>query len=181
MSKWKSVKIGDVCETCLGKMLDAKKNKGEYHQYLNNVAVRWGAFDVEDLPQMRFENDEHERYMIKKGDVVICEGGEPGRCAIWKCEKSIFFQKALHRVRVKDGLSSDYFYYVFRYLVESGYTRKYETGTTIRHLPRQGLNQIEIPLLPLNIQQKIVKILSSLDNKIELNAQINHNLEARAA
>ena len=87
MSEWKKVRLGDVAELCLGKMLDAKKNKGTLRPYLNNVAVRWGCFDLVDLPEMRIEDAEVERYKIKKGDIVICEGGEPGRCAVWRSEE----------------------------------------------------------------------------------------------
>ena len=177
---WRKVKIGDVCETSLGKMLDTKKNKGKMHCYLNNVAVRWGTFDLSNLPEMCFTQDDKNRYTIKRGDVVICEGGEPGRCAIWKSDEPIFFQKALHRIRMKEGLFNEYFYYSFRHLVMSGATRKYETGSTIRHLSRQSLNQIDIHIPPQEVQRKIAKILSSIDDKIEVNTKINHNLEEQA-
>lgn len=82
--KWEKVKLGNVTDSCLGKMLDQNKNKGDYQPYLANVNVRWGEFDLEDLPLMKFEESEQERYELKYGDLVICEGGEPGRCAIWK-------------------------------------------------------------------------------------------------
>ena len=96
--EWRKVKIGDICETSLGKMLDAKKNKGKMHYYLNNVAVRWGTFDLSNLPEMCFTQDDKNRYMIKRGDVVICEGGEPGRCAIWHT-----FRMRVFRVSVRGG------------------------------------------------------------------------------
>lgn len=82
--KWEKVKLGNVTDSCLGKMLDQNKNKGDYQPYLANVNVRWGEFDLENLPLMKFEESEQERYELKYGDLVICEGGEPGRCAIWK-------------------------------------------------------------------------------------------------
>ena len=85
---WEKVKLGEVTESCLGKMLDQKKNKGSYKPYLANVNVRWGFFDLDNLQEMRFEDDEDERYGIKYGDLIICEGGEPGRCAI--CIESVF-------------------------------------------------------------------------------------------
>ena len=77
------VKLGTVIDSCLGKMLDAAKNNGEYEPYLANLNVRWGDFDLDNLSQMRFESHEQERYGIKYGDLIMCEGGEPGRCAIW--------------------------------------------------------------------------------------------------
>ena len=82
--KWEKVLLGEVTDSCLGKMLDQEKNRGEYQPYLANVDVRWGSFNLDDLSEMRFEKDEQERYGLKYGDLVVCEGGEPGRCAIWK-------------------------------------------------------------------------------------------------
>lgn len=66
---WEKVKLGDITDSCLGKMLDQQKNRGEFQPYLANVNVRWGAFDLEDLPQMRFEENEQERYGLRYGDL----------------------------------------------------------------------------------------------------------------
>ena len=65
---------------CLGKMLDEKKNKGDLLPYLANVNVRWASFDFAELRQMRFEPREMDRFGLKYGNLVMCEGGEPGRC-----------------------------------------------------------------------------------------------------
>ena len=180
MGGWKRVKLGDVADLCLGKMLDAKKNKGIPRPYLNNVAVRWGQFDLEELPEMKIEEEEVERYSIVKGDIVICEGGEPGRCAVWKSDEPIFFQKALHRARVKPCCDSNFIYYQFCHLVKIGETKSFETGSTIRHLPAQELKQIPIFLPPLPTQRKITAVLGALDDKIENNRKICANLEAQA-
>lgn len=103
------VKLGTVIDSCLGKMLDAAKNKGEYEPYLANLNVRWGDFDLDNLSQMRFESHEQERYGIKYGDLIMCEGGEPGRCAIWRDElPDMKIQKALHRIRPHDCLDVRY-------------------------------------------------------------------------
>ncbi len=108
------VKIGDITESCLGKMLDTKKNKGEYQPYLANLNVRWGSFDLNNLSLMRFEKKEQERYGLKYGDLVMCEGGEPGRCAIWKDElPGMKIQKALHRIRPRSCVNVHYLYYWF--------------------------------------------------------------------
>lgn len=180
MAEWKRVKLGEVADLALGKMLDAKKNRGEPYRYLNNVAVRWGSFDLAELPEMRFEQDEIERYLIRENDIVICEGGEPGRCAIWNNGEPIFYQKALHRARVKEFACPRYVYYSFTNLVISGATKQFETGSTIRHLPAQNLKEIEIPLPPLSTQRKIAAVLGALDDKIENNRKICANLEAQA-
>jgi len=95
----KKIAIAEIAETCLGKMLDKKKNKGNPKPYLRNQNVQWFNINTDDLLEMRFEDSEYERYAIKKGDLVICEGGYPGRGAIWEQDEDIFFQKALHRIR----------------------------------------------------------------------------------
>ena len=111
---WEKVRLGDVTDSCLGKMLDQAKNKGEYQPYLANLNVRWGTFDLDNLSQMKFEDNEQERYGLKYGDLVVCEGGEPGRCAIWKDQiPGMKIQKALHRVRVHDCLDYRYLFYWF--------------------------------------------------------------------
>ena len=81
-SEWPQVRLGNHVDACLGKMLDAKKNKGMPQPYLGNSNVRWGKFELVDLAEMRFEPHEEERYSLRPGDLVVCEGGEPGRCAI---------------------------------------------------------------------------------------------------
>ena len=115
MSEWRKVKLGEITESCLGKMLDATKNRGEFQPYLANINVRWGAFNLKNLSQMKFEPYESERYGIRYGDLIICEGGEPGRCAIWKDQiPNMKIQRALHRVRpIEDKVNNFYLFYWF--------------------------------------------------------------------
>lgn len=109
---WSNELVGAIAETSLGKMLDKQKNRGDFQRYLRNINVRWFNFDLTDLLEMRFENSESARYSIRKGDVVICEGGYPGRAAIWESDEQIFFQKALHRVRFARVELAKWFVYI---------------------------------------------------------------------
>ena len=79
--KWDRKQLEQAADFRLGKMLDEEKNKGELMPYLANVNVRWGEFDLSDLREMRFEDRELDTFGLKHGDIVMCEGGEPGRCA----------------------------------------------------------------------------------------------------
>lgn len=169
MSEWKKVKLGEITESCLGKMLDAEKNRGEYKPYLANLNVRWGSFDTDNLSLMKFEEDEHERYGIRYGDLIICEGGEPGRCAIWKEQlPDMMIQKALHRVRPKNGLVDIfYLFYWFLHAGKRNWLDQYCTGATIKHLPGQKLKEVIVDLPPLPIQHRIATILSRYDSLIE--------------
>ena len=160
--KWKTVKLGEVADMCLGKMLDKNKNKGTYQPYLRNVNVRWGSFDLDDLLEMKFEESEQDRYGIQIGDLIMCEGGEPGRCAIWNANvPNMKIQKALHRIRVKNMVYNKFLYCLFSLYAQNGYLEKYFTGTTIKHLTGQSLKSIEIPLPPLSEQQRIVEEIES--------------------
>ena len=166
---WEKVKLGDVAEMCLGKMLDKKKNKGNYQPYLRNVNVRWGSFDLDDLLEMRFEDSEQERYGLQNGDLIMCEGGEPGRCAIWNGEaQNMKIQKALHRIRLKPSVSNKYVYYLFYHYAQNGLLEKHFTGTTIKHLTGQSLKAIEIPLPPLPTQQRIAQEIETRLSQAEL-------------
>ena len=179
--KWEKVKLGNVTDSCLGKMLDQHKNKGDYQPYLANVNVRWGEFDLEDLPLMKFEESEQERYGLKCGDLVICEGGEPGRCAIWKEQiPNMKIQKALHRVRVHDCLDYRYLFYWFLLAGKTGELDQYFTGATIKHMPGQKLKEVVIDKPPLEIQHRIADILSAYDDLIENNQKQIKLLEEAA-
>ncbi len=178
---WEKVKLGDITDSCLGKMLDQQKNRGEFQPYLANVNVRWGAFDLDDLPQMRFEENEQERYGLRYGDLVVCEGGEPGRCAIWKGQvPNMKIQKALHRVRVHDGLDYRYLYYWFLLAGRRGALDQYFTGATIKHMPGQKLKGVVIDKPSIEIQRRIADILSAYDNLIENNQKQIKLLEEAA-
>ena len=178
---WEKVMLGSVAETCLGKMLDRNKNRGSYQPYLANINVRWGSFDLENLQEMRFEADENERYGLNYGDLVICEGGEPGRCALWRNQiPNMKIQKALHRVRVNDEMDSRYVYYWFLLAGRRGALQQYYTGATIMHMTGQKLRTVVIDKPPLDIQNKISDYLESFGNLIENNQKQIKLLEEAA-
>ena len=153
---WEWCRLEEVCNTCLGKMLDKQKNQGIMQPYLRNVNVRWDCFDLTDLLQMPFKEDEEERYSVKYGDLVVCEGGEPGRCAIWNNNESIKFQKALHRVRCFNGIINKYIECVLKLYAFNGFLGKFFTGSTIKHLTGDALDTLPIPLPPTSGQMRIV-------------------------
>lgn len=159
---WKWVRLPDVASMCLGKMLDKQKNTGTLCQYLRNVNVRWGQFDLDDLLKMKFEDVDDDRFLIKQNDLVMCEGGEPGRCAVWNDETPFHFQKALHRIRFFGGLDSELYRYCFQYYAGAGMLNRLFTGTTIKHLTGQALDKVIIPLPPLAEQKSIVAKLKEL-------------------
>lgn len=167
---WQKYKLNELADMCLGKMLDQNKNKGEFLPYLANINVRWGSIDLDNLREMRFEEREFERYGLKYGDIVMCEGGEPGRCAIWKNQiSSMMIQKALHRIRAKENIDSFFLYYA---LLNKGLNGQYSgffTGAAIKHLTGESLAKIELDIPSLPTQKKIGSLLAAYDDLIENN------------
>ena len=160
---WEEKTIGELTDSCLGKMLDKHKNKGELKPYLRNLNVRWDGFDLDDILEMRFEEGEEDRYGIKEGDLIICEGGEPGRCAIWSNQiANMKIQKALHRVRSKGEIENRFLLFSIMLYSKNGFLDNYESGATIKHLTGEALKRIPISFPPLSEQQRIVSRLDSL-------------------
>lgn len=166
--KWERKPLATVADLCLGKMLDQNKNRGEMFPYLANVNVRWGEFSLDGLRTMRFEPKEMDRYGLKFGDIVMCEGGEPGRCAIWKNKiPGMMIQKAIHRIRPNKLLDYRFLFYSFLNIDQSKGFDQYFTGSTIKHLPLEKLAKVEIDIPPIPVQQRIASILSAYDDLIE--------------
>lgn len=165
--EWGIVEFGDICEMVLGKMLDKDKNKGVYQPYLRNVNVRWGSFDFSDIVEMPFQKSEAERYGLKKGDLIICEGGEPGRCAVWNYENSnIKFQKALHRIRCKREMNAFFLYYEMLWFSQNNRLEDCFTGTTIKHLTGVSLKSMTVFKPDVDEQLKIVDRINKYDELI---------------
>jgi type I restriction enzyme S subunit len=140
-------------------MLDKAKNRGTPQPYLRNVNVRWFGFDLSDLLEMRFEDHERERYTARKGDLLICEGGYPGRAAIWQNEEPVYFQKAVHRVRFHEPDRAPWVLYYLWASDADGSLKAHFTGSGIQHFTGQALARLKIPLPPLEEQRRIVVVL----------------------
>jgi type I restriction enzyme S subunit len=168
---------------CLGKMLDKQKNRGALQPYLRNVNVRWFSFDLNDLKEMRFEDGEAARYELQPGDLVICEGGEPGRAAVWRgSAHNARIQKALHRVRFHPDEYNPNFamYYLYFAAITNRLTPHY-TGTTIKHLTGAALAKVRFPIPPLSEQRRIVakieELFSDLDAGVVTLERVRANLK----
>ncbi|WP_415906711.1 restriction endonuclease subunit S [Neptuniibacter sp. QD72_48] len=160
---WQWVRFSDVASCRLGKMLDKAKNKGELLPYLRNTNVQWSFCNLDDVKQMRFEESEKEEFLIKVGDLLICEGGEPGRCAIWnKPDNEIYFQKALHRARPFQGVLAEYLQICLRKDAFSKQLDKYFTGATIKHFPGDKLARYVVPIPPEKEQIRLVAKVNQL-------------------
>ncbi|WP_223508646.1 restriction endonuclease subunit S [Pseudomonas sp. BF-RE-29] len=191
-SSWKWARFDSVSNTRLGKMLDKAKNKGELRPYLRNTNVQWFNFEIDDLKSMRFEEHELDEYRVTPGDLVICEGGEPGRCAVWEGEvEDMFIQKALHRARPWLGISPFFLQSCLKAAANSGYLSQFFTGATIKHFSGEKLAKYPVPLPPLAEQYRIVakvnqlmalcdRLKTRLTQSRQLNEQLTSTLVERA-
>jgi len=191
-SSWKWARFDSVSNTRLGKMLDKAKNKGELRPYLRNTNVQWFNFEIDDLKSMRFEEHELDEYRVTPGDLVICEGGEPGRCAVWEGEvEDMFIQKALHRARPWLGISPFFLQSCLKAAANSGYLNQFFTGATIKHFSGEKLAKYPVPLPPLAEQYRIVakvnqlialcdRLKTRLTQSRQLNEQLTSTLVERA-
>lgn len=162
-ASWAWVDVAAVAETRLGKMLDKARNKGIPRPYLRNINVRWFDFDLSDLQEMPFEDTELDEFALHSGDVLICEGGEPGRAAVWdERVRGVYFQKAIHRVRFTRLVDSIFFVYALKASANDGRLAESFTGTGIKHFTGKGLNGYCFPLPPIAEQHRIVAKVNEL-------------------
>ncbi len=181
---WPTLPLGQIAsEMCLGKMLDKQKNSGTHHPYLRNMNVRWLTFDLSDLKEMKFEQSELNRFSLKHGDLVVCEGGEPGRSAVWKGQtETALIQKALHRIRFRHDLyDPDFAMYFLHYGSLTNQFTNYYTGSTIKHLTGASLSKVPFPIAPVSLQRRIVakieELLSELDAGVAALKRVQANLK----
>ena len=178
-SGWKWATIDQVGDVQLGKMLDRQKHvRGNKLPYLRNINIRWGFVDTSDLLEMYFEGNELQRFGLRIGDVLVCEGGEPGRSAVWTGHHAeMKYQKALHRVRLSKGLLPRLLVYLLEYLATTGRLERWFTGSTIKHFTREAFLHLPVPLPPLPEQHRIVaEIDRRLSSVHEVEAEIDSNL-----
>jgi type I restriction enzyme, S subunit len=165
---WQRKKIGELFDVQLSKMLNEKAKKGKLLPYLANFNVRWGSFDLSRLNEMSFSETERKKFSLKPGDLLMCEGGEIGRCAVWQqATKSLYYQKALHRLRpLTTNISSDFVYYYMQYIATKGELPKLVGETSIAHLTREKLICLQVPVPSRHEQEQITTVLSSWDKAI---------------
>lgn len=167
---WEVKKWKEVFNTILGKMLDKSKqiNHLKQYKYLANMNVQWGYFDLKELRSMTFTDEELAKYELRNNDLLICEGGDAGRCAIWKeTDETILFQKAIHRARLIDTDNADVVYiryWMQFYKVNKG-LKDYISKSTIEHLTGDKLKRLPIPLPPLPLQHLFAQRIEQIERQ----------------
>jgi len=160
---WAVARFDEVCKTRLGKMLDQKKFTGKnLRPYLRNANVQWNRFDLTDLDEMDFDERERGILRLNYGDLLICEGGEVGRTAIWRNELSeCYYQKALHKGTPDPKRTTpEFLMFLMWFFAKNGGFKDYVTSVTIAHLTGEKLKTIKIPLPPIELQRKFSEIVN---------------------
>ena len=155
--EWGTPSIGMMFDVELGKMLNQRATEGENQRpYLRNQNVQWDSFDLKDVATMNFEPEEHERFTVRKGDLLVCEGGDVGRAAMWSSDMNIHYQKALHRVRPRTTAPPRFLMYVLWAASSLGVFTIEGNQSTIVHLTREQLRAHRVPWPPEEQQRRIV-------------------------
>ena len=149
----------DISISELGKTLNTEKNTGTPYNYLCTSNVRWNSFDLSVVKKLLLEDDELERYKVQKGDLLICEGGDVGRAAIWEKDDDIYYQNALHRVRFMDAINQYFYLHVLHYYKLLGIIDDVSGGVTIKHFTQNSIKKLYFPLPPLAEQDRIVSAI----------------------
>lgn len=162
-SSWEWVRYQDIADCALGKTKNPNQVEGELCQYLCSINVYWDSVRLNVLKEMLFSDTDKQKYSIEKGDMLICEGGEAGRSAIYEGNISpIYYQNALHRVRFYGGICTRFFLYQMELYKKTGLLTDHIKGETIQHFVSTKLLNLPIPLPPLAEQKRIVAKLEEL-------------------
>ena len=147
-AQWSVAPVYARYKVALGKMLDAKRVTGESSgRYVRNVDVQWDAVNTENLPEMDFPPSERSRYLLRLEDLLVCEGGEVGRTAMWDGQlDECYYQKAIHRVRPRSVCEIPRFFYFLMYaLAKRGVFTAGGNPNTIGHLTAVQLRHYRFP------------------------------------
>lgn len=169
---WVIAEVQEHFHVQLGKMLSkAAKVGSSPSPYLRNANVQWGRIDTKDLLHMDFSEQEKQKFRLQCGDLLVCEGGDVGRCAIWNGGQEMYYQKALHRLREKTGaVKNQYLMYVLVRIFTSKALSAGLVGTnSIAHFTREQFLRLKFPVPGTEEQNAICETLEALDASINEN------------
>ncbi|PWW62807.1 restriction endonuclease subunit S [Actinokineospora spheciospongiae] len=180
-ASWPIRSVASQFEVQLGKMLNSERAAGgNLRPYLRNTNVQWDRIDTEDLLEMDFPPSEGKRYQVIQGDLLICEGGQPGRAAIWDGRiEEIYYQKALHRARPRSESRARWLYYCLRAAAALDVFTSEGNSSTISHLTGEQLAGHRFPFPESEVQDRIIvkldetasqenRLINYLDSQLDL-------------
>ncbi len=157
---WEWVRLGEVFQHNTGKALNATNKAGELYEYITTSNLYWNRFELSTLKSMYFTASEIDKCTAAKGDLLVCEGGDFGRAAIWNYDATICIQNHIHRLRAYLPVCTEFFYYLFYLYKHAGWIGG--KGIGIQGLSSNAIHALLFPLPPLMEQERIVEKIKDL-------------------
>ena len=157
---WVWTRMGELFQHNTGKALNGSNKDGKLLTYITTSNLYWNHFELDNLRSMPFTDSELEKCTATKGDLLVCEGGDFGRAAIWNFDYDIRIQNHIHRLRAYIPMCTKYFYFVINFLKTTGLMKG--KGIAIKGLSSHALHNLVVPLPPLEEQKRIVAKLEEL-------------------
>ena len=162
---WQWIRIDNLFQHNTGKALNSSNTKGILHPYITTSNVYWGHCSLDRVKEMYFTEDEFEKCSIVPGDLLVCEGGDVGRAAIWNENISMCIQNHIHRLRAYYPVCTAFYYFAFFVYKSIGLIGG--KGIGIQGLSSGALGKLIFPLPPLAEQERIVKRVEIILEKLK--------------
>ena len=162
---WEWIRLGILFQHNTGKALNSSNTKGIKRRYITTSNLYWGYFKLDNLREMLFTDEETGKCSVRKGDLLVCEGGDIGRAAIWSYDYPMCIQNHIHKLRSYLSVNIDFYYYVFYVYKNSSLIGG--KGIGIQGLSSNVLDQLIIPLPPIQEQSRIIEKINLLMSNIK--------------
>ena len=173
---WRWCYVGDLFLHNTGKAQNSSgSTNGTIRKFITTSNLYWGEFDFTKVKEMPFTDTELERCTVKKGDLLVCEGGDCGRSAVWDYDEEVCIQNHVHRLRPYRDVNIYYFYYLFYLYKNTGRLRG--RGVAIQGLSNEAIHKVVLPLAPLEEQHRIVAKIEELLPYVDRYATAYEKLE----
>ena len=173
---WRWCYVGDLFLHNTGKAQNSSgSTNGIIRKFITTSNLYWGEFDFTKVKEMPFTDTELERCTVKRGDLLVCEGGDCGRSAVWDYDEEVCIQNHVHRLRPYRDVNIYYFYYLFYLYKNTGRLRG--RGVAIQGLSNEAIHKVVLPLAPLEEQHRIVAKIEELLPYVDRYATAYEKLE----
>lgn len=172
---WEWTRIGTIFNHSSGKQLSGSNTEGTLREYITTSNLYWGRFELDNLKSMYYKDSEIEKCTATQGDLLVCEGGDVGRSAIWPYDYDICLQNHVHRLRPYDNRYTMLVFYIMWFYKSIGLIGG--KGIGIQGLSASALKNIIIPLPPLEEQKRIVARIEELLPKVEKYGKAQDSLD----